>query len=125
MTCLLKIKMTKDVLVKFKNLAYCPACGCIDQMGAYRCVECGAFHSGAHLVERDAPPPETIVEPEIVDPSAYSLGPSGEIIEESFEQSDSVVQWLGGSTDFSDVDEDSPISKMETNNDDIPEPDEL
>ena len=125
MTCLLKIKMSKDELLKFKELAYCPSCGCIDQRGAYRCLECGAFHSGAHLVERDAPPPEAIIEPEIVDPSAYSLGPSGEIIEESFEQSDSVVEWSGGSTDFSVADDENPVASKNSINDNIPDPDEL
>tara|TARA_Y100000766_G_scaffold268001_1_gene263708 strand:+ start:1940 stop:2293 length:354 start_codon:yes stop_codon:yes gene_type:complete len=117
--------MEKDKLLNFNNLAYCPTCGCIDQKGSYRCLECGTFHSGAHLVEREAPPPEEQIEAEIVDPSAYSIGPKGEIIEESFEQSDSVVQWSGGSTDFTVGDDGSSMSSVQSNNSQVPEPDEL
>jgi len=125
MTCLLKIDMAKDKLLDFKNLAYCPACGCIDQKGAYRCLGCGTFHSGAHLVEREAPPPEAQIETEVVDPSAYSIGPKGEIIEETFEQSDSVVQWSGGSTDFTVADDEKPLGSHKFPNSEIPESEEL
>lgn len=117
--------MDEDKLSYFNNLAYCPACGCIDQKGAYRCLGCGTFHSGAHLVEREAPPPEAQIEAEIVDPSAYSIGPKGEIIEETFEQSDSVVQWSGGSTDFTVGEDNQPIISVQSEGSEIPEPDEL
>jgi tRNA(Ile2) C34 agmatinyltransferase TiaS len=62
------------------NLSVCPNCGCIDQKGAYRCLGCGTFHSGAHLVEREAPPvAREDIDVPIVEPSAYSIGPKGEI----------------------------------------------
>lgn len=125
MICLLKIKMVKDKLLDLQNLAYCSACGCIDQKGAYRCLECGTFHSGAHLVEREAPPPDSQIEVEIVDPSAYSIGPNGEIIEETFEQSDSVVQWSGGSTDFTVVDDEPAKIADKIDDTEIPDYEEL
>ncbi|MBR95256.1 MAG: hypothetical protein CMA81_00325, partial [Euryarchaeota archaeon] len=62
----------------------------------------GAFHSTAHLVDRDAPKPEDKQQEEIIiDPLAYSMGPNQKIVEEEFEQSEDVVTWEGGSTDFS------------------------
>jgi hypothetical protein len=96
--------MSKDILSRFKNKAICPSCGCIDENGSFRCLGCGTFHSGAHLVERDAPPVQK-VEPVIIDPSAYSLSPKERIVEETFEQSEAVKKWSGGSTDFSIPDE--------------------
>jgi len=109
MICLLKIEMSGDELEQFKKLSVCPNCGCIDQKGAYRCLGCGVFHSGAHLVEREAPPVKQDIEVVIVEPSAYSLGPEGEILEEKFEQSENVREWSGGSTDFSV--EDNPVDE--------------
>jgi hypothetical protein len=117
--------MSEDILDKFNKLSVCPNCGCIDQKGTYRCLGCGTFHSGAHLVEREAPPVTQEVDIPIVEPSAYSLGPKGEIIEESFEQSDSVREWSGGSTDFSVEDEITVVDKPEEEKSDIPEPEEL
>ena len=83
--------MSKDSLGLFNGKAICPSCGCIDNIGSFRCVGCGAFHSTAHLIERDVPPPEQreIIE-QIVDPMAYSIGPNQKIVEESFEQTDYV-----------------------------------
>ena len=58
-----------------------------------------------------------------VNPLAYSMGPNQKIIEEEFEQSDDVVSWEGGSTDFS-FEEESPI-KQNVNKTNIPESEEL
>ena len=118
--------MPEDKLTQFKNKATCPACGCIDEKGSFRCLGCGTFHSGAHLVERDAPPIHHEAEVVVVDPSAYSLGPNERILEEDFEQSEAVKQWSGGSTDFSmsdDVVKDE--SSLKSKGEEIPEPDEL
>ena len=104
--------MALDALDLFKNMAECPVCGCIERKGSFRCLGCGAFHSTAHLVDRDAPKPEEIPRDDVeIDPLAYSMGPNQKIIEEEFEQSEDVVSWEGGSTDFSfDGDDDkSPI----------------
>ncbi len=93
--------MPVDALKKFSDKVICPVCGCIDVKGSFRCLGCGTFHSGAHLTEREAPEPDQQLEPNPVDPSAYSIGPDSKIMEESFEQSEEVTQWSGGSTDFS------------------------
>ena len=59
MICSQKIEMTPDdALNLFQNMAECPVCGCIERKGSFRCLGCGAFHSTAHLVDRDAPKPE-------------------------------------------------------------------
>ena len=81
--------MSKDSLKLFVGKANCPSCGCIENIGSFRCVGCGSFHSTAHLVERDVPPPEMreVIE-QTVNPMAYSIGPNQRIIEESFEQTD-------------------------------------
>lgn len=117
--------MSEDILEQFNGLSVCPNCGCIDQKGAYRCLGCGTFHSGAHLVEREAPPVSQEVDIPVVEPSAYSLGPKGEIIEESFEQSDSVREWSGGSTDFSVDDEEPIVTESKDDVSEIPKPEEL
>ena len=94
--------MPEDVLKLFNDMSVCPVCGSIDKKGSFRCLGCGAFHSTAHLVDRSAPPPEERkIEPLDVNPLAYSMGPDQKIIEEEFEQSEDVVNWQGGSTDFS------------------------
>ena len=116
--------MTSDKLDSFKNMAECPACGCIEHKGSFRCLGCGSFHSTVHLVERDAPPPEQrFVEEVALDPRAYSMGPNQEIINEEFEQSNDVTSWQGGSTDFKFSDE----SSDEGGKNEIPlqEPEEL
>ena len=118
--------MSKDNLGLFAGKAICPSCGCIDNIGSFRCVGCGAFHSTAHLIERDVPPPEQreIVE-QIVDPMAYSIGPNQKIVEESFEQTDDVKSWEGGSTDFSFSDDVEVVSKKDVEQVTIPKSEEL
>ena len=111
---------TLDVLVGKES---CPVCGTISQKGTARCPECGTFHSGIHLEEREAPPPEERNSNREVDPSDYSMNPETAIANEEFEGDDSNIKnWVGGSTDFSfidDEDEASPHSII------IPESEEI
>ena len=118
--------MPEDSLSLFSGKAICPSCGCIDNIGSFRCVGCGAFHSTAHLIERDVPPPEQreMIE-QIVDPMAYSIGPNQKIVEESFEQTDDVKSWEGGSTDFSFSDDVEVLSKEDVEQVIIPKSEEL
>ena len=103
--------MAIDILNLFNNMPECPVCGCIERKGSFRCLGCGAFHSTAHLVDRDAPKPEDKPQEDVmIDPLAYSMGPNQKIIEEEFEQSEDVVTWKGGSTDFSFDGEDDGLS---------------
>ena len=127
-TCLLKTtKMTSDsmpdqldVLVGKES---CPVCGTISQKGTTRCPECGTFHSGAHLEEREAPPPEERNLDREIDPSDYSINPGAAISAEEFESDDSSVKnWRGGSTDFSFIDEDDDLQVEKIS---IPESEEL
>lgn len=102
-----------DPLRAFVGLATCPVCGCLDRKGVYRCPECGTFHAGSIMEERDAPPPTQVMETEAepLDPSVYSLGPNAPIPEEMFEESEDVKSWEGGSSDFTfDESEDLPIN---------------
>lgn len=118
--------MSEDLILLFSGKSTCPSCGCIDRRGTFRCVGCGAFHSSAHLVEREVPPLEERVNEETnIDPLAYSLKPNQKIIEESFEESEDVVQWRGGSTDFSIVDEDQNRSRTNISETEIPKSEEL
>ena len=111
--------MSKDPLTQFSGVAVCPACGCIDRKGMYRCAECGTFHAGGIMEEREAPPPSEQRELQLanqapLDPSVYSVGPSASIPEESFDESEDVRSWDGGSTDFSfDEDDEPPIASLE------------
>ena len=92
-----------DVLVGKES---CPVCGTISQKGTARCPECGTFHSGIHLEERDAPPPEERMSNREVDPSDYSMNPEIAITDEEFEGDDTNIKKCGcGSTDFSFIDE--------------------
>ncbi len=118
--------MSKDSLKLFVGKANCPSCGCIENIGSFRCVGCGSFHSTAHLVERDVPPPEMreVIE-QTVNPMAYSIGPNQRIIEESFEQTDDVKSWEGGSTDFSFTDDGVKIQANHTKDIGIPKSEEL
>ena len=117
-----------DPLNALRGTAFCPVCGCIDKAGSVRCAECGTFHSNVHLEERDAPPPSIDNPLPIVDPTSYSLAPgSDQIPVESFEESDSVTQWEGGSTDFTMDDEanEKPMSRVDPDELVLPDPEEL
>ncbi|MEC9211875.1 MAG: hypothetical protein VYD44_03255 [Candidatus Thermoplasmatota archaeon] len=106
-----------DPLDRLNGLAVCPVCGCFDRKGMYRCSECGTFHAGGIMEEREAPLPSEQRELEAaappLDPSVYSLGPNASIPEESFDESDDVRSWEGGSTDFTfDEDDDPPVAHI-------------
>ena len=111
-----------DVLVGKES---CPVCGTISQKGTARCPECGTFHSGIHLEEREAPPPEERLSNREVDPSDYSMNPEVAIASEEFEGDDANIKnWGGGSTDFSFID-DSDDLPIESDNLRIPESEEI
>ena len=50
------------------------------------------------------------IEQREIDPSAYSLSSSAKMIDESFEETNEIQSWTGGNTDFSDLDDDEPVS---------------
>lgn len=111
-----------DVLVGKES---CPVCGTISQKGTARCPECGTFHSGIHLEEREAPPPEERMSNREVDPSDYSMNPEVAIASEEFEGDDANIKnWGGGSTDFSFID-DSEYLPIESDTLRIPESEEI
>ena len=71
-----------DILVGKES---CPVCGSISQKGTARCPECGTFHSGIHLEDREPPAPEERVAERSFDPSDYSINPLASITDEEFE----------------------------------------
>ena len=117
---------SKDSLGALKGKSSCPVCGCIEQTGSVRCSECGTFHSGIHLEEREAPPPSAAQQREVIDPSVYSLSDQHPIPEENFEESAEISTWVGGSTDFTMDDEDEkPLAKIDVEDLNLPEPEIL
>tara|TARA_A200000159_G_scaffold49346_1_gene45551 strand:+ start:194 stop:565 length:372 start_codon:yes stop_codon:yes gene_type:complete len=119
----------KDPLQQLSGLAVCPVCGCFDRKGMYRCSECGTFHAGGIMEEREAPPvseQKDIQENQpVLDPSVYSVGPNASIPEESFDESDDVRSWDGGSTDFTfDESDEAPLAKLSLPDGDIVAQDE-
>ena len=90
-----------DVLVGKES---CPVCGTISQKGTARCPECGTFHSGIHLEEREAPPPEERMSNREVDPSDYSMNPRF-IASEEFEVMTLISKIGVVVQDFSFIDE--------------------
>ena len=106
-----------DPLERLNGLAACPVCGCFDRKGMYRCSECGTFHAGAIMEERAPPSPseQMAYEEESntpIDPSVYSLGPNATLPDESFDESEDVRNWDGGSTDFTFEEDDAPIATL-------------
>ena len=123
---MMKTKMMSDYmsdpLDALAGKEACPVCGTISERGTARCPECGTFHSGAHLEEREAPPPEERNPSRNVDPTDYSMDPGTAILSEEFEADEgSVKNWTGGSTDFSFVD-DEPVSSEKI---ELPESEEI
>jgi len=115
-----------DPLESLKGKSSCPVCGCIEQIGSIRCSECGTFHSGIHLEEREAPLPSSNHEREIIDPSLYSISDQHAIPEEEFVESEKIASWEGGSTDFSMSDEkEKPLSIIDIDELELPEPENL
>ena len=107
----------KDPLEQLVGYAVCPVCGCFDRKGMYRCSECGTFHAGGIMEEREAPSASELREStpaQAIDPSIYSVGPNATIPEESFDESEDVRTWEGGSTDFTfDEEGDEPVAKIQ------------
>ena len=66
------------------------------------------------MEERKAPDPSERIEQREIDPSAYSLSSSAKMIDESFDETNEIKSWTGGNTDFSDLDEEEPVSVNET-----------
>ena len=67
------------------------------------------------MEERKAPEPSERVEQREIDPSAYSLSSSAKMIDESFDETNEIQSWTGGNTDFSNLEEDGPVSTNEKN----------
>lgn len=101
----------EDPLGAFDNLAYCPTCSSLAEIGTPRCLECGAFHMPIIDAEERIPIEERTVTEAVVeetrDPGFYSIDPRGEIPEEFFEgDEDAITDWEGASIDFGLGDED-------------------
>ena len=112
-----------DVLVGKES---CPVCGTISQKGTARCPECGTFHSGIHLEEREAPAPEERMSNREVDPSDYSMNPEVAIASEEFEGDETNIKnWVGGSTDFSFIDDEDTVSVKAASTIEVPSPEEI
>tara|TARA_B100000989_G_scaffold128933_1_gene95746 strand:- start:1175 stop:1543 length:369 start_codon:yes stop_codon:yes gene_type:complete len=91
----------------------CPVCGSIAIIGTARCLECGTFHSGIHLEDREPPPPEERLQDRDIDPSDYSIDPSTAIAVEEFESDESSVKkWSGGTSDFSFTDDADDVTTI-------------
>ena len=114
-----------DILDVLVGKEACPVCGTISQKGTARCPECGTFHSGVHLEEREAPPPEERMTNREVDPTDYSMNPEIAISSEEFEGDDANIKnWGGGSTDFSFIDDTNDLP-LESEAMHIPESEEI
>ena len=77
------------------------------------------------MEQRDAPVRnQPIPKKMILDPSAYSMTGNAEIPEETFDESDDITEWKGGSSSFSiDDDDDEPVSMVNIQN--LPDSEEL
>lgn len=74
------------------------------------------------IVDEHSPP----IERAPIDPSAYSLSGSQETPQETFEETEDLVSWDGGSSDFTmDDQEEPPLSRVDPDELDLPEPEDL
>ena len=64
------------------------------------------------MEERKAPEPGQRIQEREIDPSAYSLSSNSMPLDEEFQQTDEIQSWSGGNTDFSNLGEEKPISKI-------------
>ena len=61
-----------------------------------------------------------------IDPSAYSLSGTQDTPQETFEETEDLVSWDGGSSDFTmDDREEPPLSRIDPDDLDLPEPEDL
>ena len=72
------------------------------------------------MEERKAPEPSERVEQREIDLSAYSLSSSSKMIDESFDETNEIQSWTGGNTDFSNLEEDEPVSTNEYSKSTVP-----
>ena len=109
----------------YEGVVSCPDCGCIEKSGFPRCPECGLFHSQVAMEQRAAPVRSySIPKKTILDPSAYSMTGDAEIPEETFDESEDITEWKGGSSMFNlDDDDQEPILVDEIDN--LPEGQDL
>ena len=105
-----------DLLQIFLRSVRCPACGTIENIGTFKCPECGAFHATLPMEERKAPEPGQRVQEREIDPSAYSLSSSSLPMDEEFQQTDEIQSWDGGNTDFSNLGDEKPVAKISKEN---------
>ena len=118
--------MRKDPLLAYADLAACPTCGCLERRGAVRCGECGTFHAGVVMEERQAPDTSMVVDRAPIDPAAYSLSGSQPVPDETFEESEEIVNWEGGSSDFTMEDvEEAPLGRIDPDDLELPKPEDL
>ena len=76
------------------------------------------------MEQRDAPVRnQPVPKKMILDPSAYSMTGNADIPEETFEESDEITEWKGGSSTFSIEDDDEPVSLVNIQN--LPDSEEL
>ncbi len=101
-----------DSLQIFSRVVRCPSCGTIELKGTFKCPECGLFHASLPMEERKAPEPGQRVQERDIDPSAYSLSSNSMPLDEEFQQTDEIQSWSGGNTDFSNLGEEEPISRI-------------
>ena len=106
------MKLTSDPLFGLLSAVRCPSCGALESKGTFKCPECGLFHSTLPMEERKAPEPSERIQQREIDPSAYSLSGNSNPIAESFEETNEIQSWTGGNTDFSDLGDDTPPSKI-------------
>ena len=93
--------------------------GCTDAPSVEHFTPAPSWRTGSHPVLLNNKPSKMQRHP--LDPSVYSLGPNASIPEESFDESEDVRRWDGGSTDFTFTDDDEPpVAKME-----LPEPEQV
>ena len=118
--------MSKDPLLAYADLAACPTCGCLERRGVVRCGECGTFHAGVLMEERQAPDASMVVDRAPIDPAAYSLSGSQAVPDEAFEESEEIVDWDGGSSDFTMEDiEEAPLGRIDPDDLELPKPEDL
>ena len=95
--------MMDDPILDFHSLQVCPSCGGYEPQGSQKCYECGEFH-GAGLLTQEPPVnlgiPESPLTADLL--VAYSLNPTGQILQEEFESDESKLKsWKGGGSNFS------------------------